>query len=138
MPGCPECGAPAADGLSCWEQLGMVLAWEGEDPELQALHFFIVAGYNLQHPAQFTDDTLAGLRELFREAVDEDLLGPEIRRRAVERTFGATRVRRPEGDRHPVLRPWALTLADVYPPGPEGAAERVRAWSRAIRLTLDP
>ena len=25
---CPECDAPTTRGLSCWEQLGMLLAWE--------------------------------------------------------------------------------------------------------------
>lgn len=60
---CPECGAPRVEGLTCWEQLGMEIAWEADDPELLAEHFFTVATYNLQHPAQFTDDAIEGLRQ---------------------------------------------------------------------------
>ena len=60
---CPECGAPRVGGLACWEQLGVLLAWEHDDPALQREHFLTVASYNLQHPARFTDDAIAGLRE---------------------------------------------------------------------------
>ncbi|HEY0736847.1 MAG TPA: DUF5946 family protein [Herpetosiphonaceae bacterium] len=52
----PECGGSTVDGLTCWEQLGALIAWEYDDPELAAEHFLTVAAYNLQHPAQFTDD----------------------------------------------------------------------------------
>lgn len=52
---CPECGARRVEGMTCWEQLGMIIAWEADDPELLAEHFLTVATYNLQHPAQFTD-----------------------------------------------------------------------------------
>ena len=31
---CPECDAPSVNGLSCWEMLGMLIAWEYDDPEL--------------------------------------------------------------------------------------------------------
>ena len=49
---CLECGTRRVDGLTCWEQLGAILAWEWQDPELQAVHFLTVASYTLQHPAQ--------------------------------------------------------------------------------------
>jgi hypothetical protein len=39
---CPECGAPRVNGMTCWEMLGMLLAWEYDDPELQAEHFLTV------------------------------------------------------------------------------------------------
>jgi hypothetical protein len=29
---CPECGAAQVDGMTCWEQLGGLLAWEWQDP----------------------------------------------------------------------------------------------------------
>ncbi len=51
---CPECDAPIVNGMTCWEMLGAILAWEYHDPELMAEHFLTVASYNLQHPAQFT------------------------------------------------------------------------------------
>jgi hypothetical protein len=79
---CPECGAPRVEGLGCWEQLGLVIAWEAEDPELAGEHFLTVASYNLQHPAQFTDEALAGLRVALVDRLDRDVAVGELRRRA--------------------------------------------------------
>jgi Family of unknown function (DUF5946) len=62
---CPECGGPIVNGMTCWEQLGAIGAWEFQDPDLRAEHFLTVAAYNLQHPAQFTDETLADLHTAF-------------------------------------------------------------------------
>ncbi|MDQ5853357.1 MAG: DUF5946 family protein [Chloroflexota bacterium] len=136
-PTCPECGAPIVDGLSCWEQLGLLIAWEFQDPELQAEHFLTVSAYNLQHPAQFTDEALAGLRAMFVEHLDNGLAVPEIRRRVGKASAGNTRVLKDESERRPVLRSWSMTIADVYLPGrPEGAAARVRAWAASIRAEL--
>ena len=135
--GCPECGAPMVQGMTCWEMLGGIIAWEYQDPELLAEHFVTVASYNLQHPAQFTDAALAGLRAVFIERVDHGLAIAEIRRRVGVAALGAARVLRPENSRQPVLRQWAMTIADVYLPShPAGAAERVRAWATAIRREL--
>jgi hypothetical protein len=44
---CPECGAPPVDDLDCGGQLGGIIAWEWQDPELMAQHFLTVASYNL-------------------------------------------------------------------------------------------
>lgn len=136
---CPECGGPAVDGLTCFEQLAAMGAWEYQDPELLALHFRTVASYNLQHPSAFTNETLHALIQVFKEAIDEDLGNAEVRRRMrrVLDVDGPTKVLRPEGARHPVLRRWELTISDVYlPDHPVGAAERVRAWSECIRRAL--
>lgn len=137
MSPCPECGAPARDGLDCREQLAWLIGWEQQDPALAAAHFYTVATFNLQHPAQFTPEALAGLRALFIEAVDGALAGPEVRRRAVAGGLGESKVLRPEAERRPVLRAWPITIADVYlPDHPAGAADRVWAWARAVRAEL--
>lgn len=134
---CLECGAPAVDGLSCWEQLGLLIAWEYDDPELLAEHFLTVASYNLQHPAQFTDEVIAGLRITLIERLDNDLPVTEIRGRNAATYEGKKRVLKDESERRPVLRRWPMTIADVYiPDRPEGAAGRVRAWAAAIRREL--
>jgi hypothetical protein len=134
---CSECGAPAVDGLGCWEQLGMLLAWEGDDPELRAEHFLLVASYNLQHPAQFTDEALANLRSALIDRLDKGVAVQELRQRAARRFEGKTRVLKPASERHPVLHEWGMTIADVYTPEHrEGAADRVRAWAAAIRREL--
>jgi hypothetical protein len=70
---CPECGAPRVNGMSCWEMLGMLLAWDCDDPALQAEHFLTVACSNLQHPAQLSEATLAGLGAVFIEKLDYGL-----------------------------------------------------------------
>jgi hypothetical protein len=134
---CPECGAPALDELTCWDRLGLILAWEGDDPDLAALHFFTVACYNLQHPAQFTDAAIVYLRTGFVDALDQGVSASELRRRAATQFEGAKRVLRPAVERHPELRQWSTTIADVYDAGqPSGAADRVRAWAAAIRKEL--
>jgi hypothetical protein len=136
-PPCPECGAPRVDGLTCREQLGMLIAWEADDPELLAEHFLTVATYNLQHPAQFTDDALAGLRSVFMDRLDRGISLREIRRRVGRASAGSTRVLRPQAERRPVPRAWSRTIADVYlPDQPAGAAARVRAWAAAVRREM--
>jgi hypothetical protein len=135
---CAECGAPPVDGHGCWEQLGLLLAWEWDDPDLQAEHFLTVACYNLQHPAQFTDAALAGLRAAFIARLDDGLAVQEIRRRMGRGFEGPTRVLKPPGDRRPVRRAWPMTIADAYlPEQPAAAADRVRAWAASIRRALD-
>lgn len=134
---CPECGAPAIDGMSCWEQLGLLIAWEYDDVELQAEHFLTVASYNLQHPAQFTSTALAGLQAVFIEYLDHGLTIAEIRRRMGKLAEGSARVLRDEAERQPTFRSWSMTIADVYlPDQPQGAAGRVRAWAATIRREL--
>lgn len=134
---CPECGAPAQEGFSCWEQLGLLIAWEYDDPELRAEHFLTVASYNLQHPAQFTDDAIAGLREALIDRLDRGVSVEHLRRRASAATEGSTRVLKRDAERTPVPRAWKVTIADVYIPElSAGAAERVRNWAAAIRSEL--
>lgn len=131
---CLECGALALGELGCREQLGLLIAWEAGDPTLGALHYRLVASYNLQHPAQFTSAALAGLYRLFVDHLDHGLAISEIRRRTGAAFAGGTRVLRPEAERPPIVRAWSLTIADVYlPDQPVGAAERVRRWAAAVR-----
>ena len=134
---CPECGAPLVDGLDCWGQLGAIIAWEWQDPALMAQHFLTVASYNLQHPAQFTVDALAGLRQQFIDHLDNGVPVQEIRRRVSSMAEGNTNVLIPEAERHPVLRQWQMTINKVYlPDQPTGAADRVKAWAASIREEL--
>ena len=134
---CPECGAPPVNGMTCWEQLGGILAWEAQDPELRAQHFLTVASYNLQHPAQFTKAVQDALQAAFIERLDHGLPDYEIRAR-MARAFGGSRrvlVKAPE--RQPKRRNWPMTIADVYlPDRPQGAASRVLEWAASIRREL--
>lgn len=96
---CPECGALPVDGMACWEQLGALLAWEAHDPQLLAEHFRTVACYNLQHPAQFTDAALTGLRAAFIQHEDSGLSIAAIRQRVGRMAEGNTRVLKPVEER---------------------------------------
>lgn len=134
---CPECGAPLVEGMNCWEQLGAIIAWEWQDPELMAQHFLTVASYNLQHPAQFTEDAIVGIAQQFCEHLDKGLPVTEIRRRVAQSAEGKTKVLKPEAERRPILKQWSMTIANVYlPDQPQGAAERVKAWAASIRSQL--
>jgi Family of unknown function (DUF5946) len=119
--------------------LGALLAWEYDDAELRAEHFLTVACYNLQHPAQFAEATLAGLQAILIERLDHGLGIAEIRRRVGKAAAGATRVPKPEAERQPVLCQWSMIIADVYlPDRPKGAAGRAHAWAAVTRLAIMP
>jgi len=136
-PLCPECGAPPVDGLNCWEQLGALGLWEFEYAELLAEHFKTVASYNLQHPAQFTDEALNAMKSVFIDHLDHGLSTSDVRKRMEWISGGGNGVLKDPADRHPVQRQWNMTIADVYiPDHPQGAAQRVRAWAAAVRKEL--
>lgn len=134
---CPECGASEQEGLECWGQLGVLIAWEYDDPELLAEHFKTVACYNLQHPAMFQDNAIEGLKQVFIDHLDNNLPISEIRKRVGKANEGSNRVLKKEHEREPILRNWPMTINKVYIPGlPKGAAQRVRDWAKSIRNEL--
>lgn len=108
---CPECGAPRVEGLTCWEQLGGILAWEYQDPDFRAEHFLTVAAYNLQHPAQFTAAVMADLRAAMIEHLDHGVSVEALRRWAAQTYGGQKRVLKPE-----VLRRWQMTIVNSNKP----------------------
>lgn len=115
----------------------MIISWESEDLELLAEHFLTVATYNLQHPAQFTEQTIQELRTAFVDRLDRGVSVQEIRGRMGRIFAGSTRVLRPEAERRPVRRAWSRTIADVcIPDRPAGAAARVREWAAAVRREM--
>lgn len=133
---CPECGASKVLGMSCYEQLGAILAWEWSDPALSAVHFLTLASYNLQHPAQFTEEALDGLRAAFIDYLDHDVPANILRKR-VARSLGGKKVLKDKAAQKEVPRSWRITIADVYVPDrPEDAARRVRQWARYIRSEI--
>lgn len=131
---CPECGADKIMGMNCWEQLGGILACEWHDPDLFAEHFLTVASYNLQHPAQFTNEAIELLREAFVDHLDNRTPVSLLRQRVARSAAGKKQLLSRGPVRQMVLRRWSMTIADVYlPDQPEGAARRVRKWARTIR-----
>ncbi len=136
---CDECGAPVDGDLDCRSRLEGLLAWEWSDPALQAVHFLTVTAYNLQHPAQFSDEALDGLWVSLGDYLDGTATVHDLRRRARAAFDGPRRVLRREEERRPRSRAWSLTVATVYPGGgPHAASERVRAWAEAVRAERRP
>ena len=125
-PACPECGARRWTASAAGSSWG---SWaEGDDPQLQAVHYLTVATYNLQHPAQFTPAALAGLRAGFVDHLDHGVDVAELRRRTAR--WPAPRGCSSRSPSAPRPARWSLTIADVYTPDrPEGAAGRVRDWA---------
>jgi hypothetical protein len=135
---CPECGALHVAGLTCAEQFGVLLAWEYDDPELQAEHFLTVACYNVQHPAQFTEEAMAGLRSSLIDRLDHGASIDVLRQRAAGAYEGKKRVLKPESERRLEFRQWSMTISDVYLEGRrQGAANRVRRWATSIRSEFE-
>ena len=134
---CGECGAEKVDGLSCFERFGTVLSWEATDQELLGLHFWTVACYNLQHPAQFTDDAIKGLKEVFCEAYDKDVPISYIRKKMSRLTDGKFKVIKEQAS-EPKLVKWSMTISDIYnQKQPDRAADRVNQWRKTVREELD-
>ena len=136
VPNCSECGALSHDGLTCQERLNGIFSLEQTDPELQALHFLTVAAYNIQHPAQFTDEAIAGLRKSFTGYLDGSIDITGIRQRNQEFN-GPKCVLKPAMERTPILVCWKMTTADVFlPADPKGTAARVKKWAGSVKSEL--
>lgn len=140
MSPCPECGMPPADGKACGDFLMDLLAMESESVELQALHYYNVAAYNIQHPAAFDPEAYAIMRAAFIEAVDKHWDARAARRELKRRLApfdGPRKVLRPEADRVVVPRAWSMTIADVLKRGdPAVTAAKVKEWAKSIRMEL--
>lgn len=134
---CPECGASRINGLDCFGQLGQIIVWEYDDPELLAKHFLTLASYNLQHPARFTEVTIQELKTVFIDHLDKGLAIKEIRRKLSKKFAGAIPILQAKAQPNSYSHPWTLTINTVYlPDKPEGAANRVRVWAKSIRQCL--
>ena len=108
-----------------------------QDPALAREHFLSVASYNLQHPARFTTDAVAGLRDMFVAHLDGRMAVSEIRRPMSKLAEGEVRVLKPEADRVRRPRAWSMTIdAVTLDDQPVDAAKRVREWAMSIRSDL--
>ena len=146
---CPECGATVPDGGSCRDHFHALLLLEAEIPGVAGsiLHFYAVAAYGLQHPysMNYTAEALAGLHAILAEALDGQPI-EKLRRRMRHDAERAGRVTRRAGDPEVSWRrgTWPMTIADVCTAETFGSydsleeyGERVTAWARSVRQTLD-
>lgn len=140
MSPCRECGMPLSDGRTCGDLLMELLAMESESTELQSLHYYNVATYNIQHPAAFDPEAYAIMRAAFIEAVDGGWNAHDARRELKRRLApfdGPRKVLRPEADRVIVPRAWSRTIADAVRRGdPAATAAQVKEWAKSVRMEL--
>jgi hypothetical protein len=135
---CMECGAMELDRYSCYEQFGFPLAWEHQDPELYALHFWLVSCYMIQHPSNYTDAGYDQLVDLFRDAYDNNWDAATILRENRERIQTVAKIANPlpSKERSRSQRSWTRTINDVYIGGEAMAIDNIKKWRDAIRSEL--
>ena len=141
---CAECGAPLDPGRECRELFYEILALEALVPGGPAplAHFFAVASYNLQHPAQFQPGIVDGLRSGLVDALAGKADVAELRRRASRAAEGARRVlRRPEDP--PAALPtswptrWPFTARDMAGTAPAEYDRQARRWAESVAASLE-
>ena len=135
---CAECGCKTTDGYLCYEQFGFPLAWEHNDPELYALHFWLVACYMIQHPSNYTKEGYNQILNLFIDAYDNKWAPSYILKINRERIKSIDKITssEPNSMRKRVLRNWTMTIQDIYLGGEENAIDRINDWKDAVRKDL--
>lgn len=135
---CIECGARETDGLSCYEQFGFPLVWEHQDPELYALHFWLVSCYMIQHPSNFTEEGYEKLVQLFSEAYDQGWETAYILQKNREMSASVSKISSPipNKDRKRQFRMWSMTIEDIYLGGEDQAINNITKWKNVLRREL--
>lgn len=135
---CIECGAKGIDGLSCFELFGFPLVWEHHDPELYALHFWLVSCYMIQHPSNYTEEGYRHLVQLFKEAYDHGWDNSYILKRNRELITNVGKITNPtpNQDRKRKLKCWSMTIEDIYLGGEKNAIANIVKWKERIRSEL--
>lgn len=132
---CIECGTTETDGYSCYELFGFPLVWEHNDPKLYELHFWLVSCYMIQHPSNFTEEGYAHLVDLFIDAYDNNWDNSYIlkRNREIVKSLGKITNNISNNERKRQLKPWSMTIEDIYLGGEENAIENINKWKDQIR-----
>ncbi|WP_010272670.1 DUF5946 family protein [Paenibacillus senegalensis] len=137
---CTECGARGVDGFSCYDLFGFPLTWEHNNPELYALHFWLVSCYMIQHPSNFTHEGYQLLVRLFTEAYDNDWDTPYIlkKNRELVSHVGKIANSTPNELRKRSLKQWSMTIEDIYLGGEEQAISNILKWRERVRSEVTP
>jgi Family of unknown function (DUF5946) len=135
---CMECGAKETDGFSCYELFGFPLVWEHNDPELYALHFWLVSCYMIQHPSTYTVEGYNHLVNLFTDAYDNKWDTAYILKKNREAVTNIDKITNPlpTKERKRQLKSWSMTIEDIYLGGEEHAIENILKWKEQIRNEL--
>ncbi|MEG1797353.1 MAG: DUF5946 family protein [Clostridium sp.] len=135
---CIECGAKEADGHSCYELFGFPLVWEHNDPNLYALHFWLVSCYMIQHPSNYTVEGYNHMVNLFCDAYDNHWEAAYIlkKNRETVKNLGKITSAIPNEHRKRNLKLWSMTIEDIYLGGEKNAIENINKWKDYIRSEL--
>lgn len=135
---CMECGAAEINGFSCYELFGFPLVWEHNDPELYALHFWLVSCYMIQHPSNYTEEGYRHLARLFMDAYDHDWDTAYILKRNRELMKNVDKLTNPlpNKDRKRERAFWSMTIEDIYLGGEQHAIANIIRWKKQIRHEL--
>jgi hypothetical protein len=135
---CIECGANQVEGHSCYEMFQSPLVWEHNDPNLYALHFWLVSCYMIQHPSNFTKDGYKQLVNLFIAAYDGRWKTNYILRKNREMVANAGKITNPSPnqERKSKYRKWSMTIEDIFIGGEEEAIGTINKWKEHIRMDL--
>ncbi|GIO31209.1 MULTISPECIES: DUF5946 family protein [Paenibacillus] len=135
---CIECGAMETDGLSCHEMFHFPLVWEHNDPELYALHFWLVSCYMIQHPSNYTEEGYKLQVKLFTDAYDHQWGTDYILRKNRELVAKAGKITNPlpNRQRKRSFKPWSMTIEDLYRGGEENAIGGIQKWRDAVRADI--
>lgn len=136
---CVECGGHEQDGYACDEMFHFPLAWEHNDPQLYALHFWLVACYIIQHPSIYTTEAYKHLVDLFKEAYDNQWDTAYILKKSREKIKGINHIATPlkSKKRQRVAKECSFTIGNIYIGGEENAIENIKKWKDSIRNELD-
>ncbi|WP_071393337.1 DUF5946 family protein [Bacillus tuaregi] len=136
---CMECGAKETDGFSCYEMFQFPLVWEHNDPELYALHFWLVSCYMIQHPSNYTKEGYQLMVNLFTEAYDHEWPTDYILRKNRELLVKIDKITNPlpNNKRKRIYKNWSMTIEDIYISGEENAISKIKRWKEQVRTELE-
>jgi len=135
---CIECGARETDGFSCYELFCFPLVWEHNDPELYALHFWLVSCYMIQHPSNSTEEGYQLMVQLFTDAYDNGWDTSYILKRNRELVSKVGKITNPLPNKERNRKPkfWSMTIEDIYLGGEKNAIANIVKWKEQIRCEL--
>ncbi|MBD8499726.1 DUF5946 family protein [Paenibacillus arenosi] len=135
---CIECGARGIDGHSCYELFGYPLVWEHNNPDLYALHFWLVSCYMIQHPSNYTEEGHRLLVQLFIDAYDHNWDTGYILQRNRELVSKVGKITNPvpSQERTRNSKYWSMTIEDIYTGGEKKAIQHIIKWKERVRGEL--
>ena len=112
--------------------------WEHNDPEMYALHFWLVSSYMIQHPSNHTENAYKLMLELFTDAYDNKWPTDYILRKNRQLVSKIDKITNPLPNikRKCLFKNWSMTIEDIYLGGEENAINNIKEWKKKVRMDL--